>query len=56
MKLSKINIENKIEELKLSGKQFSDEDKEDLGLLLMMIDVDFNEKVTREEVISKLNS
>jgi len=45
--LSKMNISSKI---------ITEEEKEDIGLLAMMKEVDRNEKVSYEEVMKKLNS
>jgi len=45
--LAKMNIDSKV---------ISDEEKEDMGLLLMMKEADRNEKVSREEIMRKLNS
>jgi hypothetical protein len=45
--LNKINIPSKV---------ITDEEKEDLGLLMMMKDTDLNDTVPYEEVMKVLNS
>ena len=45
-----------LEKMNISSKVISDEDKEDMGLLMMMKEVDRSEKVSYEEVMKKLNS
>lgn len=45
--LNKMNIQSKI---------ITDEEKEDMGLLMMMKEADRNARVTKEEVMKKLKS
>ena len=45
-----------LERMRISSKIITDEEKEDLGLLMMMKEVDRSEKVSYEEVMKKLNS
>jgi hypothetical protein len=45
-----------LEKMNISSKVITDEEKEDMGLLMMMKEVDRNDKVSREEVMKKLNS
>jgi len=45
--LAKMNIPSKV---------ISEEEKEDMGLLIMMKEVDRDEIVSRDEVMKKLNS
>lgn len=45
-----------LERMNISSKVITDEEKEDMGLLMMMKEADRNEKVSREEVMKKLNS
>ncbi len=49
-------ITDLLEKMNISSKVITDEEKEDLGLLMMMKEVDRNDKVTREEVMKKLAS
>ena len=42
--------------MNISSSVITDEEKEDLGLLMMMKEVDRNDKVSFEEVMKKLNS
>jgi hypothetical protein len=49
-------ITDLLEKMNISSKVITDEEKEDLGLLMMMKETDRNEKVSREEVMKKLNS
>jgi hypothetical protein len=49
-------ITDLLKKMNISSKVISDEEKEDLGLLLMMKEADRDEKVSREEVMKKLNS
>jgi hypothetical protein len=49
-------ISDLLEKMNISSKVITDEEKEDLGLLMMMKEVDRNDKVTREEVMKKLVS
>ena len=44
-------ITDLLAKLNITSKIISDEEKEDLGLLLMMKEADRNEKVSREEVM-----
>ena len=45
-----------LEKMNISSKVITDEEKEDMGLLIMMKESDRNEKVSREEVMRKLVS
>jgi len=45
-----------LEKMNISSKVITDEEKEDIGLVMMMKEVDRSDKVTREEVMRKLNS
>jgi hypothetical protein len=45
-----------LKRMNISSKVITDEEKEDMGLLMMMKEADRNEKVSREEVMKKLNS
>jgi hypothetical protein len=49
-------ITDLLEKMNISSKVITDEEKEDLGLLMMMKEADRSEKVSREEVMKKLNS
>ncbi|MES2428538.1 MAG: hypothetical protein V4560_16270 [Bacteroidota bacterium] len=49
-------ITDLLERMNISSKVITDEEKEDIGLLMMMKEVDRNDKVTREEVMKKLAS
>jgi hypothetical protein len=49
-------ITDLLAKMNINSKVISDEEKEDLGLLLMMKEVDRNEKVSRDEIMRKLNS
>ena len=49
-------ITDLLEKMKISSKVITDEEKEDMGLLIMMKEVDRSEKVSYEEVMKKLNS
>jgi hypothetical protein len=49
-------ITDLLEKLNISSKVISDEEKEDMGLLMMMKEADREEKVSGEEVMKKLNS
>lgn len=49
-------ITDLLEKMNISSKIITDEEKEDLGLLMMMKETDRNEKVSRDEVIKKLNA
>jgi hypothetical protein len=56
MKMNNVGTDNKMSTLKLSGIKISADDEEDLGLLLMMSEVDFRDTITREEVMQKLKT
>jgi len=45
-----------LERMRISSKIITDEEKEDLGLLMMMKEVDRNDIVSREEIMKTLNS
>jgi len=45
-----------LNKLNIPSRVITEEEKEDMGLLLMMKEVDRYEKVSREEIIKKLNS
>ena len=45
-----------LDKMNISSKVITDEEKEDMGLLMMMKEADRYEKVSREEVMKKLNS
>jgi hypothetical protein len=49
-------ITDLLEKMKISSKIITEEEKEDMGLLMMMKEVDRNEIVPREEVMQKLKS
>ena len=49
-------IHDLLAKMNISSKIITEEEKEDLGLLLMMKEADRNDKVSYEEVIKKLNS
>ncbi|HWZ05176.1 MAG TPA: hypothetical protein VNX40_16275 [Mucilaginibacter sp.] len=49
-------ITDLLAKMNISSKVITEEEKEDMGLLAMMKEVDRNEKVTYEEVMKKLNS
>jgi len=49
-------ITDLLERMNISSKIITDEEKEDFGLLMMMKEADRSEKVSREEVMKKLNS
>jgi hypothetical protein len=49
-------ITDLLAKMNINSKVISDEEKEDIGLLLMMKEADRNEKVSRDEIIKKLNS
>lgn len=42
--------------MNISSKVISDEEKEDMGLLMMMKEADLNDKVSREEIMKNLAS
>jgi len=45
-----------LEKMNISSKVITDEEKEDIGLIMMMKEIDRSDKVSREEVMKKLNS
>lgn len=45
-----------LQKMGISSKGLSEEEKEDAGLLVMMQEVDKNETVTRQEIVSKLRA
>ncbi len=49
-------ITDLLEKMKISSKIITEEEKEDMGLLMMMKEVDRNEIVSREEIMKKLKS
>ena len=49
-------ITDLLEKMNISSKVITEEEKEDMGLLLMMKEVDRNDKVSLDEVMEKLNS
>ena len=49
-------ITDLLAKLNITSKVISDKEKEDLGLLLMMKEADRNDKVSRDEIMKKLNS
>ena len=49
-------ITDLLNKMNISSSVITDEEKEDLGLLMMMKEVDRGDKVTRDEVMKKLNS
>ncbi|HEY2583001.1 MAG TPA: hypothetical protein VGI43_14395 [Mucilaginibacter sp.] len=49
-------ITDLLNRMNISSKIITEEEKEDMGLLVMMKEVDRSEKVSREEVMKKLNS
>ena len=49
-------IQDLLVKMNLSSKIITDEQKEDMGLLMMMKEADRNDKVSREDVMKKLNS
>lgn len=49
-------ITDLLQRMNISSKVITEDEKEDFGLLMMMKEVDRNEKVSREEVMKKLNS
>ena len=42
--------------MNISSKIITDEEKEDMGLLMMMKEADRNDRVSFEDVMKKLNS
>jgi hypothetical protein len=49
-------ITDLLEKMKISSKIITEEEKEDMGLLMMMKEVDRNEIVSRDEIMKKLKS
>ena len=49
-------IQDLLDKMNISSTIITDEEKEDMGLLAMMKEVDRNDKVSRVAVIKKLNS
>lgn len=49
-------IADLLEKMNISSTVITDEEKEDMGLLLMMKEVDQSDIVSREEVMKKLTS
>jgi hypothetical protein len=49
-------ITDLLQRMNISSKVITEDEKEDFGLLMMMKEVNRNEKVSREEVMKKLNS
>ena len=49
-------ITDLLEKMNISLKVITDEEKEDMGLLMMMKEIDRGEKVSYEEMMKKLNS
>ncbi|HEX3384025.1 MAG TPA: hypothetical protein VHS53_02495 [Mucilaginibacter sp.] len=47
-------ITDMLAKMNISSQIITDEEKEDMGLLLMMKEADRNEKVSREDVMKKL--
>lgn len=45
-----------LKKLGISSKVISEEDKEDIGMSILMNEVDRNNKVSREEIMNKLKS
>ena len=45
-----------LEQMNIASKVITDEEKEDLGLLLMMTQSDRAEKVSRDEIMNSLKS
>ena len=45
-----------LEKLGITSRVLGEEEKEDLGMSILMDEVDRNVKVTREEIMKKLNS
>jgi len=48
-------ITDLLNKMNISSSVITDEEKEDLGLLMMMKEVDRNDKVSRDEIMKKLN-
>jgi len=49
-------ITDLLEKMNISSKVITEEEKEDMGLLMMMKETDVNDLVSYEEVMKKLNS
>jgi hypothetical protein len=49
-------VQDLLAKMNISSKIITDEEKEEMGLLAMMKEVDRNDKVSREDVMKKLNS
>ncbi|MEO6148830.1 MAG: hypothetical protein ABIP28_01660 [Mucilaginibacter sp.] len=49
-------ISDLLEKMNITSKILSEEEKEDMGLVMMMKEVDRDEKVSREDVMSKLKA
>jgi hypothetical protein len=49
-------ITDLLQRMNISSKVITEGEKEDIGLLMMMKEADRNDKVSREEVMKKLNS
>ncbi|HTD98853.1 MAG TPA: hypothetical protein VK668_06180 [Mucilaginibacter sp.] len=49
-------IQDLLAKMNISSKVITDEEKEDMGLMMMMKEADRNDKVSREDVMKKLNS
>jgi len=49
-------IQELLDKLNISSTIITDEEKEDMGLLAMMKEVDRNDKVSRDAIMKKLNS
>ena len=48
-------ITDLLNKMNISSSVITDEEKEDLGLLMMMKEVERNDKVSRDEIMKKLN-
>jgi len=48
-------ITDLLQRMNISSKIITEEEKEDIGLLMIMKEADRSEKVSREEVMKKLN-
>jgi hypothetical protein len=49
-------IKDLLNKMNISSKVITEEEKQDLGLLLMVKEADRNEIVPRDEIMKKLNS
>jgi len=49
-------IQELLDKMNISSTIITDEEKEDMGLLAMMKEVDRNDKVSRDAIMKKLNS